>query len=833
MTQQHQVLGLPVSFDTYIRHGWSLVPVPHGTKGPTSAGWNRKENCLRDSTHIPPNHGVGLAHAYSGTMALDIDDWDTSTVELAKHGISLQALYDAPDAVTVISGNPGHGKLLYAMPFGLALASKKLIATRPDGQKYNYLDFRCGTSNGLTVQDVLPPSIHPNGRPYQWGGNGRWERLPIIPQALLDLWQSMLAADAERNIKIAGSVDASWDDIRSALGAISPDVSREEWVQVGMALHHAGHHTEQLDQALQLFDEWSSQSQTKYKGQQDILTQWRSFKPDNGITLGTLFHTASGYGWKRPIPDASTLFKDITPENPRSVKDHLRPAIPNLNLDLFPSVLATRAEQVGTTAGCDPLVALFAGLGAACGALDARIRLELLPGFKVPPILWMMTIGAPGDKKSPGSKPMRTELLVMEQEDRPRFAQEMLAWEGQEAAYASAKKAFLEQAANPETMLSNNLLPAVPVLPPQPNALRLVVGDITSQKLVHHCVSRPEGSLCFLDEMGSWVKKLTDRSSGEDRSCWVVAYEGDTYTMDRVGTGTLYCDNMAVSIYGNIQPKVLKESLHYLSNDGLLQRFIPVVLDPDLTRKPETIPAFMNNEQQWGMQLRQLRAIPVNTYRLSLPAMAVFDQFQDWYNEARRDERLVGSNDTYMTAFSKLEGLCGRVALVMHLMNNPFSLEVPADTMDKAVQFIKSYVVPSYRYVLGEVGGLDDDTIDRWVTDYIIQISGETQTISLRDLKKSARRQIEGMRSDHADMVLREAMGFLEQKGWVTVLVENRKSVQWMIHPQLSDIDKHYRTEVLKAKQRMYDRNREIVLKSGRHTERRIARGFDPDTMDD
>jgi hypothetical protein len=830
--QPNQVLGLPASFDAYIRHGWSLVPMPSGTKGPTAAGWNRKENCLRDSTQLPTGHNVGLAHAYSGTMALDIDDWDTSVAELAKHGISLQQLYDASDAVTIVSGNPGHGKLLYAMPFGLALPSKK-ITTLCNGVKKVTYELRCATTNNLTVQDVLPPSIHPNGRPYQWGGKGKWEQLPTIPMQLLELWQSMLAADAERNIKVAGSIDASWDDIRSALTAISPDVSRDEWVQVGMALHHAGHHTDQIDQALQLFDEWSSQSQTKYKGQPDVLTQWRSFKPDNGITLGTLFHTAGSYGWRRPVPDASILFKNIVPDNPRSVKDHLRPAIPTLDFKLFPQVLAVRAEQVGMLAGCDPLVSLFAGLGAACGAVDARIRLELLPGFEVPPILWMMTIGAPGDKKSPGSKPMRTELLVMEQEDRPRFAQEMLGWEGQEAAYASAKKAFLEQASDPETMMSNTLLPAVPVLPPQPNPLRLVVGDITSQKLVHHCVARPEGSLCFLDEMSSWVKKLTDRASGEDRSCWVVAYEGDTYTMDRVGTGTLYCDNMAISIYGNIQPKILRDSLGHLTNDGLLQRFIPVILDPDMTRKPKLIPAFMNNEKQWGMQLRQLRAIPVNTYRLSLDAIIAFDQFQDWYNDARRDERLVGSNDTYMTAFSKLEGLCGRVALMMHLINNPFSLEVPVQTMHNAIEFIKSYVVPAFRYTLGEVGGLDDDTIDRWVTDHIIQISDETQTITLRDLKRSARRQIEGMRPDHGEAALREAMGFLEQRGWVTVLEENRKSIVWMIHPQLSEIDKHYRTEVVKAKQRVYDRNREIVIKSGRHTERRIARGFDPNTMDE
>lgn len=52
------------------------------------------------------------------------------------------------------------------------------------------LEFRCGTREGLTVQDTLPPSIHPDtGRPYRWGGKGDWRAIPEIPAALLAVWQ--------------------------------------------------------------------------------------------------------------------------------------------------------------------------------------------------------------------------------------------------------------------------------------------------------------------------------------------------------------------------------------------------------------------------------------------------------------------------------------------------------------------------------------------------------------------------------------------------------------------------------------------------------------------
>ncbi|OBQ31631.1 MAG: hypothetical protein AN487_23865, partial [Anabaena sp. CRKS33] len=94
VVQQH-----PASVDAYIRHGWSLVPIPPGTKGPRTTGWNRRESALRSQADLPPAHGIGLAHAYSGTMALDIDDWLTATTMLSLMGVDLQALYDAPDAV--------------------------------------------------------------------------------------------------------------------------------------------------------------------------------------------------------------------------------------------------------------------------------------------------------------------------------------------------------------------------------------------------------------------------------------------------------------------------------------------------------------------------------------------------------------------------------------------------------------------------------------------------------------------------------------------------------------------------------------------------------------
>jgi hypothetical protein len=686
------------------------------------------------------------------------------------------------------------------------------------------------------VQDVLPPSIHPETlRPYQWSGRGYWTSLPMIPQALLDLWQSLLDQDRECTIDHNAGIDTNWAEIRQALEHVPGDCSRDEWVNIGMALHWSGVQTNQLDQALHLWNDWSQTGQTKYPGDREILMQWHSFKSDksSAVKLGTLFHIARQHGWIRPVPDASTLFSkiDIPVMEPLSMLDNLRPKPPEMNIDLWPAILRQRSSEISESVGCDPLVPLFAGMAAVCGVVDARIRLELMPGFKVPPVLWLMTLGDPADKKSPGSRPMLSPLRNLEAEDRPRYGKELLDWEGKEAAYASAKKSFLEWSASPEAMLGSDQAPHVPDMPPQPVPLKITVSDITSQKLVRQAADRPRGLLCHLDEMNSWIRKLTDKSSGEDRSSWVVSYESEHYEMDRVGAGSIHCENLAVSIYGNIQPAVFKQNIASLAADGLLQRFIPGVLLPGKTKLGQPVPDCMTSAAAWENTLRLTYSLPPQTYQLSSDAYTAYREFQAWYEDAKRDERVINSGDVYMTAFGKLEGLVGRLVLMFHIVESPFVHHVQADVVHRVVSLVRGYVIPAYRYALGELGGTITDDFDQWMIDHIIQISSDTQTVTLRDLKKSARRQLDNRTDWQKEQSVMDAMLTLENAGWAIQIENelNKKRVTWAINPSLSTMFKDYRANVIKAKQRHADYIYRYAIVKG--AERKYVKGYNPDTM--
>jgi len=157
-----------------IQSGLALVPIPYRMKGPTSCGWNLRENAI--NTHqgalLLDGKNIGLAHAFctpTPTCAIDIDNYKESKKWLAKEGIDLNLLLRSPDAVVIWSGKENSLKLLYRMPEAVgALQSKQLL-----GQDAKMmLEFRCAAKNGATVQDLLPPSVHPTGSHYQWLGDG-------------------------------------------------------------------------------------------------------------------------------------------------------------------------------------------------------------------------------------------------------------------------------------------------------------------------------------------------------------------------------------------------------------------------------------------------------------------------------------------------------------------------------------------------------------------------------------------------------------------------------------------------------------------------------------
>lgn len=297
----------------YIDAGLALVPIAQGSKGPRTTGWNLKSNAITNAAKFPGGMGVGIAHAWSGTCAIDVDDLTAARAYLAARKIDLDAMLTDPVNVQIVSGRPNRAKLLFRM-FNkeMSLPSKKIM--------YNGVlafELRSGTAEGLTVQDCAPPTVHPDtGKPYEWLGD--WHNIPTIPNGLFALWCEIIEGDKQHVMSTGnGSIHASWDEIEEALYKVPANCDRKTHTDIGMALKMAGEQLGQIPKAAQLFLDWSATGAEKFKGMGDVLGQFNSYRNNHGnpINIATLFHHARQHGWKRRLPDVGHMFESMTIAN--------------------------------------------------------------------------------------------------------------------------------------------------------------------------------------------------------------------------------------------------------------------------------------------------------------------------------------------------------------------------------------------------------------------------------------------------------------------------------------------------------------------------------------
>lgn len=268
--------GRPILAE-YVRAGWALTWLQPTQKQPTHEGWNTIAKAVRDpdvAQHLDGN--VGLLHAYSGTCCVDVDSIQLARPWLAERGIDLDGLLAALDAVKISSGREDRAKLLYRCD--IPLPSFKLSKAG--------IELRCGTRKATSVQDALPPSIHPiTGNPYCWEYNsdeGHWSNLPEMPTALRALWEGMIDKDTKIKEDETPQLPVGLAALRTMLYRHDPDVTYDEWVKIGMALHHE---TGGDLSGFSLWDEWSKRGK-KYNGKEDLESHWRSFGATSSPVTG-------------------------------------------------------------------------------------------------------------------------------------------------------------------------------------------------------------------------------------------------------------------------------------------------------------------------------------------------------------------------------------------------------------------------------------------------------------------------------------------------------------------------------------------------------------------
>lgn len=423
---------------------------------------------------------------------------------------------------------------------------------------------------------------------------------------------------------------------------------------------------------------------------------------------------------------AARTVPNLPPPNPVPRPEDLRPAdlwgqfpVPPLPVGLLPEVVEGFAVASSETMGADPSGVAMSALSVAAAALPDHVRLQPMrnSAWSEPARLWVMLSGLPSTMKSP----------IMDAAVRPLAkidAQLVREWQRRTGEYEYLTKE--EQRATLRPMQIRSRLVDTTV-----EALQEVLKGTTTGLLVHR------------DELSGWFGAMERYGSGgsgaADRAVWLSAYNGSEYAINRVGRGVVLIENLSVSILGGIQPDLIREIAGKAGEDGLLQRFLPIVLQPSALAKDVPVSA----HQHYDPAIHMLRGRG--------PLCLHFDDAGHKVREAvmERHHRLQATesfNRKLAAHIGKLNGMFVRLCVVWHALENWSAPTLPShvsgSTAQRVADFMRLFLLPHALSFYGDVLGLaDEDERLKALAGYILahrksEIDHRTVQQSVHDMRK-------------------------------------------------------------------------------------------------
>jgi hypothetical protein len=211
--------------------------------------------------------------------------------------------------------------------------------------------------------------------------------------------------------------------------------------------------------------------------------------------------------------------------------------------------------------------------------------------------------------------------------------------------------------------------------PPQPVPLFLAIQDYTGEAFIAQLQaleSKGRGVLVLRDELAGLIGSLNQYRGGRggDEQQLLELFDGGGYTSLRVAAGDRSYDRCHVSVYGSIQPAVLRDLVRDGDGNGKWARFLFSAL-PDRTQKlPLEFSAQEQADMEWAIKRLQQAAadvhkLPPRHYHLSTEARALFAHQEHTYQELAQGASIGAQAAIY----GKAAGKVLRVAGILHLLH--------------------------------------------------------------------------------------------------------------------------------------------------------------------
>jgi hypothetical protein len=474
-----------------------------------------------------------------------------------------------------------------------------------------------------------------------------------------------------------------------------------------------------------------------------------------------------------------------------SILDDRRGELPNLPIDVFPQSMHRwmfdAARGAGVTVGHIALPLI----GIASGLIGVARRVQATRSWQQPMTCWTCLVGVSGSGKTPSLDVVKRALSVVERSRQQANTERQLAHETRvERAKAALKKwkedvSAAVDAGQPPPVKPAEAQEVRPFVVP-----RLYVSDCTIERLAPLLEARPRGVTYVADELARLFMNLERYSGGSDRAFWLEAWDGNAFTVERLGRPPVILPHLLVGVVGGFQPDLLARSFAG-DSDGIYSRFLYAWPPEAPFREPtddadEVDPEIINAFSRLAsLQAGDEDAFVPRSVPLTAGAKTAFAQFAQFAHQERK--LLEGRDREYWCkGTGHVLRLSGIVCFLEWAWNGgaePQAIE--ARHIESAILLWKGYLWPHGRAALRLVGLSDKHgharTVLRWLH------AGNNETVSREEVRREAltQRLDAGETQALLDMLVRA--GWLREVA-VKVSGRGRPPRRWEVNPRLYEV---------------------------------------------
>jgi hypothetical protein len=485
----------------------------------------------------------------------------------------------------------------------------------------------------------------------------------------------------------------------------------------------------------------------------------------------------------------------------QSVLDDRRGNLPEFPLDVLASSCREWVDRAAYGAGVTTAHVAIPLLGVVSSLIGTARRVRASSAWSQPCTLWTAVVGFSGSGKTPGLDAVKRALTTIERSQKSKIADRQKEHEAKveaaKAARALWKKAVEEAAQGAVVDLGKfkSTKEAAPPLPPEaivPGpfvAPRLYVSDATIERLAVLLTARPRGMLLIGDELAGLFLNMSRYSSGSDREFWLEAWNGGTFTVERMSREPITVDHLLIGLTGGLQPDKLARSFHG-DHDGLYSRVLfawpsepgyrPLAEGIEEV-EPEILNALTRIIDLESGADREGEFAP-KAVSLTPDGLAVFEEFRKFVH--RKKQGLDGREREWL---SKAQAHALRLAGTLEYSEWAFTggdepKHISARSIAAAIRLVNDYFWPHSRAALRQIGLSEKHANARRVLRWLA--SERSHEFSREDIRCSALG-----RTQDAEQT-QSLIDALVKSGWCREITPERKVAgrparRWTTNPRL------------------------------------------------